>query len=155
MGSFSDSGAVRTKVIVAQVLVIVGLVVWFKVYLPRWERQQAASEARERDRRIQTFFRWAVIEDSSRGAALPAGSGKQHPQRLRRMPSLEEIEQTLGAPGERSTDIRGGLHVTWAGANYKLEGSFDKERLYCLTLADRGTGHGTTVFESSSSWHPF
>jgi len=76
--SFSDSGAVRTKVIVAQVLVIVGLVVWYKVYLPRWERQKAESEARERDRRIQTISRWAVIEDSPRGAALPAGSGEQH-----------------------------------------------------------------------------
>jgi hypothetical protein len=155
MRSFSDSGAVRTKVIVAQVLVIVGLIAWFKVCLPRWERQQAASEARERDRRIQTFFRWAVIEDLPRRAALPAGNGERHPQRLRRMPSLGEIEQTLGAPGGRSTDIRGGLHVTWTGANYKLEGSFAKEHLYCLTLADRRTGHGTTVFESSSSWHPF
>ena len=57
MRSFSDSGAVRTKVIVAQVLVIVGLVAWFKVYLPRSERERAASEARERDRRIQTFFK--------------------------------------------------------------------------------------------------
>jgi hypothetical protein len=155
MRRLSDSGAVRTKVIVAQVLVIVGLIAWFKVYLPRWERQKAASDSRERDRRIQTFFRWAVIEDSPRGAPLPARSGEQHPQRLRRTPSLKEIEQTLGAPGGSSTDIRGGLHVTWTGASYKLEGSFDKERLYCLTLADRRTGHGTTVFESSSSWHPF
>jgi hypothetical protein len=155
MRSSSESGSVRTKIMVSQAIVIVGLIAWFKMYLPRLERQQAASEARERDRKIQTFFRWAVIEDSPRAADMPARSGEQRPQRLRRAPSLQEAEQMLGAPGGRSTDIRGGLHVTWLGTGYKLEGSFDKDRLYCLTLTDRRTGHGANVFESSSSWHPF
>jgi hypothetical protein len=155
MAGFSDFGAVRTKIIVAQVIVVVGLIAWFKIYLPQLEREQAASEARERDRRIQTFFRWAVVEDSSRGVSASAPKGQQRPQRLRRTPALEKAEQTLGAPAGRSTDIRGGLHVTWSGASYQLEGSFEKDRLYCLTLTDRRTGHGTSVFESSSSWHLF
>jgi hypothetical protein len=146
---------VRTKIMVSQAIVIVGLIAWFKMYLPRLEKQQAASEAQERDRRIQTFFRWAVIEDSPRAADLPARSGEQQPQRLRRAPSLQEAEQTLGAPGGRSIDIRGGLHATWTGTAYKLEGSFERNRLYCLTLTDRRTGHGESVFEATSSWHPF
>jgi len=155
MRSFLDAGAVRTKVIVAQAIVMVGLLAWFKIYLPHLEKQQAASEARDRDRRIQTFFRWAVIEDSLRAANQPPPNGKPRAQRLRRTPSLAEAEQTLGAPGGRSTDVRGGLHVTWTGTSYKLEGSFERDRLYCLTLTDRRTGHGTSVFESSSSWHVF
>jgi hypothetical protein len=155
MASSSDSGAVRTKVIVAQVIVVVGLVAWFKIYLPRLEREQAVSRAQERDRRIQTFFRWAVIEDSPRGISKSTPNGQQRPQRLRRTPALHEVEQTLGAPAARSTDIRGGLHVTWSGTSYLLEGSFENDRLYCLTLTDRRTGHGASVFESSSSWHLF
>src|SRR5579864_6641285 len=144
MASSLDSGAVRTKVIVAQVIVAVGLVAWFKIYLPRLEKEQAASQAQERDRRIQTFFRWAVIEDSPRGAGQSTANGQQRPERLRRTPALEEAEQTLGAPAGRSTDIRGGLHVTWSGVSYQLEGSFEKDRLYCLTLTDRRTGHGVS-----------
>jgi hypothetical protein len=157
MTPLSDSGRVPAKVIVSQVLIVAGLITWFKVYLPRAQRQQASLEASERERKIGNFFRWAVIEDPKREVQLPASDGEQrvHPQRLRRMPALDEIEQTLGVPTANTTDVRGGLHVTWTGTGHDLEASFDKGRLYCLKFEDRRTRHGTMVFESSLNWHPY
>jgi hypothetical protein len=159
MRAFPNSGAVRSKVIIAQLIVVAGLIAWFKYYLPKLQRERAASEALERERKINTFFRWAVIEDRSRPevdlSATAGGEGRSYPQRLRRNPSLEEMEQILGAPDGHSTDFRGGLHESWTGTGHKLEASFDKDRLYTLKLEDRRTGHGVMVFDSSWQWHPF
>lgn len=154
----SNSGAVRTKVIIAQLVIFGGLIAWFKIYLPHLEKERKATEALERDRRIESFFRWAVVEDRSQTVDLPeeiGGDKRVHPQKLRKYPSLQETEQALGAPGGRTIDVGGGLHVTWSGNSHSLEASFDKGRLYCLKFEDRRTGHGSSVFESSSSWHPF
>jgi hypothetical protein len=53
------------------------------------------------------------------------------------------------------TDFRGGQHLTWIGPRHRLEASFDKGRLYALTLTDLQTGHGMQVFESSAEWRAF
>ena len=142
MSILPDSGF-RAKLIVPGVLMVAGLIAWFKIYLPRAQRAEAVAEA--------------VIEDTKREAPVSGNTGDQrvHPQRLRQMPSLREVNQTLGAPTTSTTDVRGGLHVTWTGTRHDLEASFNQGRLYCLRFQDRRTGHGTMVFESSSNWHPY
>ena len=157
MSTLFDSEGFRAKLIVPGVLIVAGLIAWFEIYLPRAQRADAVAEASERERKIGNFFRWAVIEDTKREAPVSGNSGDQrvHPQRLRQMPSLREVNQTLGAPTTSTTDVRGGLHVTWTGTRHDLEASFNQGRLYCLKFQDRRTGHGTIVFESSSNWHPY
>ena len=157
MGILPDSKGFRANLIVPAVLMVAGLIAWFKIYLPRARRAEAVAEASERERKIGNFFRWAVIKDTKRDVPVTGNSGDQpvHPQRLRQTPSLREIEQTLGAPTTSTTDVRGGLHVTWTGTRHDLEASFNQGRLYCLRFQARRTGHGTMVFESSSNWHPY
>jgi hypothetical protein len=156
MRAFSDSGTVRTKAIIIQAVIVAGVLAWFKVCLPRIERAQAASEAREREKRIEAFFQSIVADDPSREIEVPEANGeKRHPQRLRRAASVEEVEQALGAPDSRTSDFREGLHLTWTGDAHKLEASFTNARLYCLRREDRRTGHGTMVFESGWYWAVF
>jgi hypothetical protein len=152
-----DSGSVRTRTVVLQLLIVAGLVGFYKLYIPRMQRKKATAEAQERELRIETFFQSAVADDASLEVEVPAasGGGRAHPQRLRGTPPIAEVEQALGAPDERSTDFRGGLHLGWVGTAHKLEAAFDRGRLYCLRREDRRTGHGALVFESSSAWHPF
>jgi hypothetical protein len=152
-----DSGSVRTRTIIVQLLIVAGLVGYFEFFLPRIRRNKAAAEAQERELRIETFFQSAIVEDASRDVERPAesGGGRAHPQRLSETLSVSEVEQALGAPDESTTDFRGGLHLPWVGTAHKLEAAFDKGRLYCLKREDRRTGHGAMVFESSSAWHPF
>lgn len=170
----SDSGAVRTRVIVIQLAILAGLGAFYALYLPYRERARAAAGAQERELKIAALCQSLVTDDYSRevlisppsGGEVPgggpapygAGSGgktRAHPQRLTRTPTVEEIEQALGLPDQRSTDFRGGLHLAWTGTAHRLDASFDRGRLYCLRMEDRRTGHGALVFESSSAWHPF
>ena len=106
MSTFPDSEGFRAKLIVPGVLIVAGLLAWFKIYLPRAQRAEAVAQAVERERKIGNFFRWAVIEDTKREAQGTGNSGGQpvHPQRLRQTPSLPEIEQTLGASTTSTTD---------------------------------------------------
>ena len=152
-----DCGSVRTRIIIVQLLIVAGVVGYFEFFLPRMRRNKAAAEAQERERRIETFFQSAAVEDTSRDVELPAesGGGHAHPQKLSETPSVSEVEDALGAPDESITDFQGGLHLTWVGTAHKLEAAFDKGRLYCLKREDRRTGHGAMVFQASSAWHPF
>lgn len=155
--AFIASGTAWRKAIVIQVLIVAGLVVWFKVYLPRMQRAKAASEATKREGKIAAIFQSLVVEDASREVEVPAASGetRAHPQKLRSTPPVSEVEQALGLPGTITPDFRGGQHLTWTGTEHKLEASFSNGRLYCLRLEDLRTGHGTMVFESSWYWRPF
>lgn len=147
---------VRTRIILIQLGIVAGLLAWYKVYVPRMERERAAAEAEARAQRIAAFVPAMVVEDTSREVEAPGmGGEKRHPEKLRRAPTVEEVEQALGAPDERTTDFRGGLHLTWMSERLKLEASFNQDRLYCLRTEDRRTGHGALVFESSWSWQPF
>jgi len=153
----SDSGAVPKRVIIIQLAILAGLLTWLKVCLPGIERSREESEAAERERRIEAFFQSAVVEDTSREVEVPEANGEKraHPQRLRATAAVEEVMQALGVPNQRTTDFRGGLHLTWTGTRHSLEASFSNGRLYCLRREDRPSGHGTMVFESSLHWHPF
>jgi hypothetical protein len=146
----------RTRIILVQLTIVAGLVVWYKVYVPRMERARAAAEAQEHAKRIAAFGPAMVVEDTSRQVEAPgAGGEKRYPQKLRSTPTVEEVEQALGAPDGRVTDFAGGLHLTWMSDRQKLEASFNHDRLYCLRIEDRSTGHGALVFESSWAWQAF
>jgi len=147
---------VRTRIILIQLGIVAGLVAWYKIYVPRMERERAAAEAEARSKRIAAFVPAMVVEDTSREVEVPGTGGeKRHPQKLRSTPTVEEVEQALGAPDGRVTDFRGGLHLTWTSERLKVEASFNQDRLYCLRTEDRRTGHGALVFESSGSWQAF
>jgi hypothetical protein len=152
-----DSGRVPWRIILIQAAILAGLVAFFKVYLPHFERERAARAAAERERRIEAFFPKAVVEDTTHEVAVPLDGAivKRHPQRLRATLSVEDVEAQLGAPDVSTTDFRGGQHLTWIGATHKILGSFNAGRLYCLTYEDRSSGHGVMVYDSIWSWHPY
>jgi hypothetical protein len=155
--TLSDSGKISTRVIVIQLVilaVVAGLYAYVKVYLPRMEKARAAADLNNRESRIQDFFNTMVAEDSRRTVEAP-GVGQVHPQSLRSTPSVDDVQQALGAPDTSTTDFAGGLHLTWIGAGHTLEASFNRGQLYCLSLKDTNTGHGANVYESSVSWQPF
>ncbi len=145
------------RVIVIQLLVLLGLVAYYQFYLPHRTRQLAGSAAATREEKINAFFQDAVVEDSKHEISVPLEGAivKRHPQRLRIVFSPQEAEVELGVPDAIATDFGGGYHLTWRGTTHKLEASFNAGRLYCLTLEDRTTGHGVLVYESLSSWHPY
>ena len=145
------------KAVLAQIVVAALLIAWFKVGLPRIESARAASEAANRETRINAMIKWVVAEVPSGKAEAPGAQGtiQAYPQRLRVTPTVEEVEQTLGAPNAFYVDFRQGRHLIWTGTDHKLEASFDHDRLYCLRVEDLRTGHGALVFESSATWHPF
>jgi hypothetical protein len=145
----SDRGRIPIRVIVIQLVIIAGLIAFLKIYLPHREKANAAARLDERESRIEKFFKSMVVEDSR------AGTSGANAQSLRNTPSMQDVEQALGAPDTSSTDFAGGLHLTWIGARHSLEAGFDRGRLYFLTLTNRSTGHGVTVFESSASRRTF
>jgi hypothetical protein len=150
----SDSGGISKRVIAIQLVVVAGLVVFLKIYLPRMEKARAVADLEKRESRIEDFFKEMVVDDSSRTVETP-DSGQTHPQSLRSTPSVEEVELALGGPDTSATDFAGGLHLTWIGTRHSVEGSFNHGRLYCLTLKNSNTGHGENVFESSANWQAF
>ncbi len=152
-----DSGTVPKRVIIIQLAILAGLAAWFKLALPRIEKARAESRAAEREQRLMEFFQANVLDDPSREVEVPAGSADSHahPQRLRAIVGVQDVMQALGVPDARTSDFRGGVHLTWRGTQHTLEAAFNQGRLYCLRLEDRQTGHGALVFESSLYWHPF
>jgi hypothetical protein len=152
-----SSGGVKAKAIIVQLAIVAGLIAYLKVYIPRVRKERAVSEAQQREKKIESLFQSMAVEDPSREVALPSDGGKKlvHPQKLRSLATVEDVEQALGAADVRSGDFRGGLHLTWIGTDHKLEAAFNGDRLYCLRMEDRQTGHGALVFESSLNWVPF
>jgi hypothetical protein len=150
----SDSGGISKRAIAIQLVIIAGLVAFLKFYVPRMEKNRQSEDLEKREGRIESLFKEMVVEDSSRTVEAP-GSGETHPQSLRSTPSVQDVDQALGGPDTSSTDYAGGLHLTWIGTKHSLEASFNHGRLYCLTLRNRSTGHGASVFESSANWQAF
>jgi hypothetical protein len=138
-----------------QFALLASLAAFYFLYLPYRSKSQAAAEAQEREPKIEEFFQSLVVEDTRGEVELPGTGGTAHPQRLNRLPAVDEVVQSLGLPNRRTTDFQGGLHITWTGTAHSLEASFVHGRLYCLRREDLRTGHGALVFESSAAWHPF
>ena len=153
----SDYGRVPWRIVLIQLAVLVGLLTFFKFYLPHRERAQVIQAVADREQKMENFFQGAVVEDTTHEVSVPLNGAveKRHPQRLRATPQLEEVEGLLGAPDQSTTDFRGGQHLTWIGSAHKLEAAFNAGRLYCLSYEDRKTGQGVMVFESIWSWHPY
>jgi hypothetical protein len=140
-----------------QFALLASLAAFYFLCLPYRSRSRAAAKAQERELKIEALFQSLVVEDTGGEVELPGTGGevRVHPQRLSRMPAVDEVIQSLGLPDRRTTDFKSGLHVTWTGTAHSLEASFDRGRLYCLRREDLRTGHGALVFESSVAWHPF
>ena len=155
--SISSFGRVFWRVILIQLLILLGLVAIYKLYLPYRARDLAGRAAAAREQKINALFQDSVVEDSAHEIYVPLEGAivKRHPQRLRTVFSPREAESTLGFPDAITVDFRGGQHLTWLGTAHKLEASFNAGRLYCLTLEDRSTGRGVLVYESFRNWHPY
>jgi len=140
-----------------QLLLLCGLLVFYRFCLPHLMRNSAEQTAAARERKINTLFLSWVVEDATREVAVPLGGEivKRHPWKLRVTLSPQEAETDLGIPTTSTTDFRGGQHLTWLGTGHKLTASFNAGRLYSLTWEDRATGHGEMVYESPTSWRPF
>jgi len=153
----SGFGRAPWRIFTIQLLILLGLAAFYKLYLPRHARDLAARAAATREQRINALFRESVVEDSTQEISVPLEGVvvKRHPQRLRTTFSPQEAESTLGVPDASTTDFRGGQHLTWLGTAHKFAASFNAGRLYCLTLEDRATGHGVMVYESATAWRPY
>jgi hypothetical protein len=145
---------VPVKIIVVQAVLIVLVIGWYKVCLPRFERAHAAALAADRERRIEDYEQEMIVEDTRREVTSPSGASV-HPQQLKSTPDVDEVEHDLGVPQTSMTDFSGGYHLTWIGTAHKLQASFNKGQLYSISIEDLATGHGAEVFESSDEWRPF
>jgi hypothetical protein len=153
----SSFGRAPWRIIVIQLLILLGLVVFYRLYLPHRRAALASGAVANREQKITAFFQDAAKEDSTHEISVPLGGAivKRHPQRLRTTFSPQEAESMLGTPDATRIDFRGGQHLTWLGTAHKLDASFNAGHLYALSLEDRATGHGVLVYESIWSWHPY
>ncbi len=146
----------RNRAILIQVAIVVGLIIFYKLALPKIQQAREASAAAQREEKIMGFVHSLAVEVG--GTANPSDSGGETdgiPERLRATPQVGDVEQELGAPQQYMNDFMGGQHLTWIGTRHKLVASFTKGQLYALTLTNLKTGHGMQVFESSAQWRAF
>jgi hypothetical protein len=150
-------GSVRTRAIVIQVAVVAAVILWLKLVLPQIQKDRAAAQLARREQSIESFLQSTVVESGGEEIEVSTVEGvrRVRPQTLRITPPVGDVQQALGAPDESMTDFRGGQHLIWLGTQRKLEASFDKGRLYAVTLTDLQTGHGMTVYESRAQYRPF
>jgi hypothetical protein len=153
----STFGRAPWRIIVIQLLILLGLAAFFKSYLPHRARDLAGRAAATREQKINALFQASVEEDPAHEISVPVEGVivKRHPQRLRATFSPQKAESALGVPDANTLDFRGGQHLTWLGTAHRLNASFQAGRLYCLSLEDRATGHGALVYESIWSWNPY
>jgi len=153
----SSSGRAPWRVIVIQVVILLGLVAFLKLYLPHHARELAHRATVDREQSINALFQDSVVEVTTHEISVPLEGAivKRHPQRLHTTFSPQKAESILGVPDTSTTDFSGGQHLTWIGTAHKLGAAFNAGHLYCLTLEDRATGHGVLVYESPESWHPY
>ncbi len=96
----SRFGRAPWRVIVIQLLILLGLVAYYQIYLPHQRAQLAGSAAATREQKINAIFQDAVVEDSTHEISVPLEGAivKRHPQRLRITFSPQEAEAELGVP---------------------------------------------------------
>lgn len=138
----------RNRIILTQVVIILLLLSFYKLALPRIQEAREAHATEEREQRMIAFVQSVVAEVGS-------GDESKRPERLRSTPEVHNVELELGAPQESMNDALGGQHLTWIGTRHKLMASFNKGKLYAVSVTDMKTGHGRQVFESSAQWRPF
>lgn len=153
----SEFGGAPWRLILIQLLILSGLLIFFKFYLPRHARTVAAQASAARERKITTFFHDAVTEDTVHEVSVPLDGSivKRHPKRLRTTFSSDEAQTMLGVPNTSMVDFRGGQHLTWIGTGHKVEAAFNAGRLYCLTQEDLATHRGELVYDSNDLYRPY
>ncbi len=156
-----DTKSARNRAIVIQVAIVAGLIIFYKLALPKIQKAREASATAEREQRMMAFVHSVVVEvgsakETTSGSAQDAGDDPDgRPEHLRVTPQVGDIEQVLGAPQQSLSDFMGGQHLTWIGTRHKLVASFNKGQLYALTITNMKTGRGRQVFESSAQWRVF
>lgn len=143
----------RTRVILIQAAIFIGLVVYFKVALPRIEKSRAAARTAAREQAVQEFFQSVTAEVG--GEATDAGAKVAIARRLIHQPDVSEVQGRLGAPDQSMPDFAGAQHLTWIGKEHKLLASFNKGQLYALTISDLAGAHGERVYETSAQYQKF
>ena len=145
------------KILLPQLAILLGLILYFKVALPRLEESQAEARVVARESAIESLLQTVTVEAANEKANTPAAvtAHSARPRRLRVTPEVEEIQRLLGSPGQNMTDFAGAQHLTWIGTNHKLVASFNKGRLYALTISDLAEEHGEKIYESSAQWQKF
>ena len=153
----SDFGGAPWRIIIIQVLILSGLLIFFKFYLPNHERNLAAQADAAREQKITALFHDSVTEDAVNEIAVVFDGAivKRHPKRLRTTFSPEEVQTILGVPNTSMVDFRGGQHLTWIGTAHKVEAAFDKGHLFCLTMEDLKTHRGELVYDSNDLYRPY
>ncbi len=153
----SEFGGAPWRLILIQLLILSGLLIFFKLYLPRHARTVAAEASTAREQKITTFFHDAVTEDTEHEVTVPLDGAivKRHPKRLRTTFSPDEAQTMLGVPNTSMVDFRGGQHLTWIGTSHKVEAAFDKGQLFCLTEEDLTTHRGELVYDSNDLYRPY
>jgi hypothetical protein len=148
---------VWVKALVVQLVIVAAVVVFYKAYLPRMQKAQLAAAAGAREEKIQAFVKTTIVEDPGREAAGTGTDGETllHAEKLARTPTLDEVQQALGAPAKEFTDFRQGQHLIWTGTTHKLEAVFDQGMLSILQFENLRTGHGVLVYASSAYWQSF
>jgi hypothetical protein len=144
-----------TRALVIQLSIAGVLAAWFLVGLPRLRNAWVEGETARKEHRILSLIQSLVAEDPARDAPHGSPPGFSHPQRLVSTPTESEVKAALGPTDGFSGDFRGGVHMMWVGTDHIVEASFNNQRLYCLKVANRHTGHGEMVFESSLDWRTF
>ena len=152
----SDAGRAAWRIFGIQVVILLGLLTAYKLYLPRHTRELTARAAAARETSIDALYQ-SSVEDSASEISVPVDgmTVKRHPQRLRTTFSPHDAESKLGIPDKNISDFRGGQHLTWVGTAHTLQAAFDAGRLYYLSLEDRATGHGARVYASFDLWGPY
>lgn len=153
----SDSGSVWLKALVVQLVIVAGVIVFYKAYLPRMDKERLAQAAEAREQKIQAFVKTTIVEDPARERAGTGTDGEAllHAEKLAKTPSLDEVQQALGAPVKEFTDFRQGQHLIWTGTTHQLEAVFDQGTLSILRFENLRTRHGVLVYASSAYWQSF
>ena len=145
----------RSKVILVQAVIILGLVAYFKVALPMLEKGRMTARISAREQAIGTFFQSVTTQVGSADAQDAGGSEAVGALQLRITPDATEVQRQLGAPDQSMTDFAGAQHLTWNGNVRKLVASFNKGQLYALTISDLAGEHGERVLQTSAQYQKF
>jgi hypothetical protein len=145
----------RSKVILVQAAIVVGLVAYFKVALPMIEKGRTAARISAREEAIHAFFKSVTTQVGGADAQEAGESEAVGELRLRITPDATEVQRQLGAPDQSMTDFAGAQHLTWKGNVRMLVASFNKGQLYALTISDLAGEHGERVFQASAQYQKF
>jgi hypothetical protein len=69
---------VRTGVIIIQVGIVIGVMIWYKLFLPEIQKARTAAEAAKREQRIESIVQSIVVEAAGRESDARAPAKAAH-----------------------------------------------------------------------------